>query len=332
MNDASQCNMLSQAGNFAKKLAMMTLASDQQALAAVLPFEINQAVVGLGLEKSDEAVLSYLNFLGGKVPIQRASFIHVLPKVDIFNAFYESESEGIISNFELDQDVAKRLERDIRHRLGQSVANITCSVQEGDPLEALLLAADQTHADLVVIGQHPEEGPHGILARNLARKVHCAALFVPHQSPEKLERIIVPVDFSDHSVKALQAAVSLAYRFGNKVEIEAVNVYELPNISAYRINKTREELKEVILEGREQAFKVFLDSHLGPDAEKIKTTLIEREWDSVANYLLHYAENANADLLIMGAKGHSRVELLLMGSVTENLLTDNERTPVLVVK
>lgn len=320
------------ANNFAKKLVIMTPASDKTAFVAVEPFEIAQAIVGLGLEKSDEAVLSYLNFLGGKIPIQRAGFIHVLPRVDVFNAFYESEAESLISNFELDQDVAKHLERDIRHQLGQSVANISCSVEEGDPLEALLLAADQTQADLIVIGQHPDEGPHGILARNLARKVHCNALFVPHMAPNKIERIVVPVDFSEHAVTALKTALSIAQRFGDAVEIEAVNVYELPNISAYRINKTRDELKDAIVEGRKQSFKVFLDTHLGPDAPKITTTLIEREWDSIANYLLQYAENANADLLIMGAKGHSRVELLLMGSVTEHLLTDNTRIPVLVVK
>ena len=38
------------------------------------------------------------------------------------------------------------------------------------------------------------------------------------------------------------------------------------------------------------------------------------------------------DLVVMGAKGHSKVELLLLGSVTEHFLGINSRVPTLVVK
>ena len=47
---------------------------------------------------------------------------------------------------------------------------------------------------------------------------------------------------------------------------------------------------------------------------------------------MDYAYDKKADLIVMGAKGHSQVELLLMGSVTEKVLAVNESIPTLVVK
>ena len=60
--------------------------------------------------------------------------------------------------------------------------------------------------------------------------------------------------------------------------------------------------------------------------------MICREGAGIAQYIMDYATSEEAGLIVMGAKGHSQVELLLMGSVTEKLLAINESIPTLVVK
>ena len=47
---------------------------------------------------------------------------------------------------------------------------------------------------------------------------------------------------------------------------------------------------------------------------------------------MDFAKQHNVDLIVTGAKGHSQVELLLLGSVTEKLLAINDSLPTLVVK
>ena len=52
----------------------------------------------------------------------------------------------------------------------------------------------------------------------------------------------------------------------------------------------------------------------------------------IPHYIKEYAEENEVDFIVMGAKGHSKVELLLLGSVTEKLLSINNSIPTLIVK
>jgi nucleotide-binding universal stress UspA family protein len=157
-------------------------------------------------------------------------------------------------------------------------------------------------------------------------------LIIPENSPLKIERIVAPIDFSAHSIEVVRTALALRKRLQPKPEIIALNVYEMPNLSVYRIQKTREELKRIMEEDRQAAFDAFLRQHANNERKYITTALIEQQKPGIANYLIEFAAEKSADLIIMGAKGHSKVELLLLGSITEKLLSENENIPVLVVK
>jgi nucleotide-binding universal stress UspA family protein len=57
------------------------------------------------------------------------------------------------------------------------------------------------------------------------------------------------------------------------------------------------------------------------------------QWSKrICLYILHEAESRDVNLVVMGAKGHSKVELVLMGSVTEKVVRETESIPVWVVK
>lgn len=299
----------------------------------IQPLKINQAVVALKLGSGDEAVLEYLDFLAGYVPVGSTYFVHVLPKFDLFNALYEKEQEALISNYELNQEVIQRMEDKIKSSLTNLDTDLTrFDVREGDPLEELLQDVEDLTADLVVIGQRSGSSEHGILARNLARKAICNALIIPEKAPKEIRRILVPIDFSSNSIDALRTALALRRQLEPPVNITCVNVYDMPNFSMYRIQKTRKEVKKMLEEDRHEAFRAFLKTHAPEEAENIETVLIEREQPGIANYLLDYAEENKCDFIVMGARGHSKVELLLLGSVTEKLLSSNEQVPTLIVK
>jgi nucleotide-binding universal stress UspA family protein len=294
---------------------------------------VKQAIVALELGSADEAILDYLDFFTSEVPMGAAYFLHVVPKLDVFNTMREREAEGLISNYELNEDVISRMEAKIRDRLThKNAVHIEFDVREGDPLEELIKDAEDIGADLAVIGQKSSVDQHGILARNLARKVRCNALIIPDQARPQIKKIVVPVDFSENSVKALQIALAIARQVEEKAKVVALNVYDMPNMSVYRVQKSREKLKAMLEDDRREAFRAFLRSHAREEADNIETVLIERIDPGIPSYITNYAREAEADLIVMGAKGHSKVELLLLGSITEKVLTVNERTPVLVVK
>ncbi len=304
-----------------------------QNLKPVTPFKVNQAIIALELGGIDETLLGYVDFLASHVPIGSAYFVHILPKFDLYNALYEKEQESLISNYQLDQEVVDRMRISIEDRLTTVEANqVNFDVREGDALEELLKDTEDLGADLIIIGQKSGKEHHGILARNLARKAPCNALIVPQDAPHRIRTIMVPIDFSHNSVQALRSAISLQQRLEEEVRLICLNIYDLPNFSLYSVQKSREEIKKMMEEDRHEAFQSFLHTYAPEAAESIEIALVEREKPGVSSYILKQADEYGADLIVIGARGHSKVELLLLGSVTEKLLSANERIPTLVVK
>ncbi len=75
---------------------------------------------------------------------------------------------------------------------------------------------------------------------------------------------------------------------------------------------------------------VEYDVREGDPLVKMATAQMERF--SFGEDIMKYSDENKGDLLVMGARGHSKVHLLLIGSVTEKVLSLTKRTPVLVVK
>ena len=75
-----------------------------------------------------------------------------------------------------------------------------------------------------------------------------------------------------------------------------------------------------------------MSAYAPKDQHDIPTVLVERKRPGLAHYILQFAKQEEFDLIVMGAKGHSTLERLLMGSVTERILTQNETLATLVVK
>ena len=140
-----------------------------------------------------------------------------------------------------------------------------------------------------------------------------------------MKKILVPVDFSKYSEKALEVAASLAKRHG--AEIIAVHMMGLSDAVI-----TREESKEVFeamyyMRLAEKRFSEFLDKDY---LDGLKVT------DTVHNYkvfseLNEVAVDLGADLIVMGSHGTSGLREVFVGSNTEKVVRTSE-IPVLVIK
>jgi len=299
----------------------------------VQPFRIKDLMVALELGSSDEAVLNYIDFLSENIPIATAYFAHVLPRFDLYSQYYKKEAAGLISNYELNSEVIDSMRKQLEKRkLKANTLRLKLEVQEGNPLEKLLEEAADREVDMLVIGQHAGAGEHGVLARNLARKVSGNALIIPEKAKISLSKILVPVDFSKNSIQAFETALMIKERLGDKLEVEAVHVYEMPNLSIYKVQKTYDKLKKMVENDRRQAFHNFMENRFPAYLDKVNYVMIERESPGIARYIMNYAEEANFDMIIIGAKGHSRVERLLLGSVTEKLCALNQEIPTMIIR
>lgn len=135
----------------------------------------------------------------------------------------------------------------------------------------------------------------------------------------KLKKILVPMDFSDCSKKALQYAIPLARQFG--AELELVHVVEpYPSIP---------EMGPVEVETLQDA-RTTLEATRRTIGEGVRAHASLR---SGAPYveIVEAASELGTDLIIISTHGHKGLTRMLLGSTTEKVVR-HAPCPVLIVR
>ena len=306
---------------------------DQSEQKMLDPLKVRQALIALELGETDKTILKYFNFLSQQVPIDSAYFMHAIPFFEDQTGMHVDEEHSVTGDFKLNEKIVDELEEKVKKSIEkEKEIYVEYELKEGNPLEELLSSAKSLNADLVVIGQSETRKEHGILAKNLARKTDANALVVPEGADPTIKSILVPIDFSDNSIRSLQIAVRLKKRLENPVELVCLNIYSLPDMSYYATDRPFAQFKKMIEGNIEDAFDAFLSTYIPDDKNDVKIALYEKTLPGTSRYIMEYAKANKNDLVVMGAKGHTKVELLLMGSVTESFLQLNNSIPTLIVK
>lgn len=142
------------------------------------------------------------------------------------------------------------------------------------------------------------------------------------------KHILVPVDGSSTARLAIQKAIGLANTFGSRVTaIYVINPYPFTGVGTDFAYGQAEYLSAATAEAN-AAIRYAKDAFEGSGVEVV-TSLIEANttWRGV----IEAAETVQADLIVMGSHGRSGLEKLLLGSVTQAVLT-HTHLPVLVVR
>lgn len=140
-------------------------------------------------------------------------------------------------------------------------------------------------------------------------------------------KILVPVDGSDCSWKALEKAIELGRSFGSK--ILAVHVVQQPilpyadNVSGVFIDRVIESLMEQGREILRRASEML--ERAGLEFEAILET------GQPAETIISLADKLEVDLVVIGSRGTSKVKRLLLGG-TSDAVVHHVKCPVLVVK
>jgi nucleotide-binding universal stress UspA family protein len=130
-----------------------------------------------------------------------------------------------------------------------------------------------------------------------------------------IRRILVATDFSEHSARALGAAVDLAVRFG--AEIDVVHAFDLPIplLTPYEVavpdsylDQTRNAAAQKLAAAAEE---------VSARGVEVKTHLREVP---AAPAIAQAAEDLGADLIVMGTRGNTGLKHVLLGSVAERTL------------
>jgi nucleotide-binding universal stress UspA family protein len=206
-------------------------------------------------------------------------------------------------------------------------------VEDTSVAGGILDHAAEIHADLIVIGTRGrsrlERLGLGSVAEVVLRKAECPVLAVPpHVSgrvradPGSIRHVLCPLDLSPHSINALPQALLWASKSGAR--ITALHVAEIspelatppiPEFEAYRdrvVGEARRHLADAV---REVTSPVPIEQRLAvgrPAAE-----------------ILRYAAGHEVELIVMGIRGRSQVDIAFFGS-TANRVVRQAACPILI--
>jgi nucleotide-binding universal stress UspA family protein len=132
----------------------------------------------------------------------------------------------------------------------------------------------------------------------------------------RLQTILCPVDFSDPSHQALQQAAALAAWYGAKVIALHVHQPALAAVAALAGGGAADE--EWTTDFGEVRDRIRVDAAAFTDASV--ELVPDVSGGEPADAIVAYAQSVPADLIVMGTRGKSGLQHLMLGSVTENVL------------
>jgi universal stress protein E len=195
-------------------------------------------------------------------------------------------------------------------------------VVTGDPFDAILRAAGEIPADLIVMGAHRKQLLLdifiGTTIERVVRKGTFPVLMVNNEAQRKYENVMVAVDMSDASANALRVALStgminaeratLLHAFtaiaAGKMSFVGSDQASIDSYVASECRRATDELATFLIANDLSGGRWSLRLEEGGPMEVISRTVSEMR----------------PDLLVMGTHGRSRLLKVLIGSVTEEAL------------
>lgn len=153
------------------------------------------------------------------------------------------------------------------------------------------------------------------------------------------EKILVPLDGSEHSMRALDKAVHIAKKFGAQVTL--IHVYSLtrfpvvPPMTVVGAPPAEATLPPEVVSTLDEAVRrvgvnTLKRGEQRARAERVQVTTLLRE-GHVVDEILKAVREGEFNLIVIGARGLSTIKEILLGSVSHGV-TIHAPCPVLVVK
>jgi|GEM_PF-94785 magnesium-transporting ATPase (P-type)/nucleotide-binding universal stress UspA family protein len=235
---------------------------------------------------------------------------------------HDDAEERLIDDAQRQLDAAKS------QLVEETQATVFSSVAIGSVPEEILSASEQ--ADLLALGAHGlspwRDFLVGTTADRLLRMCKRPVLVVKHSPEASYRRVLVPVDFSPHSVAALKMAMRIAPNadimvvHGSAVAFEGM--FQQAGIVEDEIDRFRAQAQHHAL----SSLNTLIDE-VSDGSHRIFRTV---EHEDATRLILATEKSFKADLIVIGKHGKTIVEEMLLGSVTRRILSDS-KCDVLIV-
>jgi nucleotide-binding universal stress UspA family protein len=141
------------------------------------------------------------------------------------------------------------------------------------------------------------------------------------------KEILIPTDFSEYSLRAIDYAVEIAQKFGSHLTLVYVVEPLLQTADLTWTTVDLEELNKAHSDTSEKQLAKLVGERIPKGVSCDARILFGKAFVEI----LKYAKGENADLIVMATHGRGAISHLLMGSTAEKVVR-KASCPVLTVK
>ncbi len=290
-------------------------------------YAFKKILVAVDLTALDETITQFASFISNNSEAEEIYFVNVIKDFSIPKKV-EQEFPGLLKNAMADRIL--KIKESVKNHFKNSDIQINYIVERGQRASKVLDMIDKYKIDLVIAGEKIHLKGTGVFTYRLARRAKCSLMIIPENTTPKVEKLLVPIDFSTYSRNALEKAISLARKLDSDVKIVCQNVFRVP-VGYHYTNKSYKQFAERMKKHAKEDYDKFIKK-IDTDGVNITECYTLDEESSPVNAIYEKAQELEVDMILFGAKGRSSTTALFMGSLAERLIQIDNKIPMLIVR
>ncbi len=281
-------------------------------------------LVCVDLTKMDEILIRYTSYLASLSEPETITFFHVAESgpatLEIIEQFPEIESKEQFLDLLKDEINQKTDEHFDNPRVQVQVV-----IKEGKPTNAIIEMTNSLEPDLLIAGKKAGYAGEGIIPKRILKYVATSILFVPENSRHSLKNILVPIDFSEQSAKALSAGKKLAEKTNGRVTAQHIYEYRA-QFFPYMLS---DDEKKKVDQEKENKKNEFVKNNNIPDDVIIKLT--KHNKGKLADTVYDQVLRTQADAIIIASKA-KKLPGLIRQDFTDKMVSYTFGVPLLILR
>jgi nucleotide-binding universal stress UspA family protein len=300
--------------------------------------KLKRWLVPLRLDKSDESLLAYVSYIASQIEPEAIEFLHITQSHRLPLGFGHHLPQ--VSRLSAED---KKVEMQLAvYKHFEPKQEFNFEVIKGKKVHTILQETVNFGAGLTFLPWDDETPETQTIARKITRKTCSSVWLVPQGFKPRLQTALIPVDFSIYSHRALRIAMDLTQK-GNLKSIYCQHVYLSANYYEDTLVTTLDEVneREKRILKREKDLRKYFEEELREYLLAFdfnsryclqQVDSLDHRRESVYTKINDLARTMEPDLLIMGSRGLTGVNSVMLGGVTDNVLREFAGTPFLVLK
>ncbi len=279
-------------------------------------------LVAMDMSPMDEALIQYIGVARNIYPNANFTFLHNIKMSELPPEYKSPEKLETISK-SITERIHEMIETAGTVPQGYKVEVSSLSFTE----HAFLNTSKKIGAHLAIVGNKQNLEGDGGMARKLIRMWRIATLLVPETFNKKPQKLMQAIDFSKYTptINRVSAQIILHNQLGIK-KVEPVYVSKVS--WQFFPGPGEKEIKKII-EDDTKAKKARWQKE-NPASEPL--TVLSGNEKSIAIILTEYINQTKVDLAILGVLGVSSLTGLFLGSVSNQLISQETDACILLVK